>query len=408
MAEKLVLPDGKKILTRDFTNVIKSVDVNKRQIVMRGTDETVDRQGEVVMMSGWDLKNYLKNPVFLWAHDYGSVPLAAASKVIKKKGSDPHLLFYLDWPTKELFPFADMILNLYQEKIINASSVGFFPLKSENMDEDAESYWAPQRYLKQDLLELSGCAVPCNPNAVQSAVKSIGGIKAWVEYIIGEQKHMSAPDNADDILEEVDKLRQNVEFIDETKKTQVVIDGNKDEVFETSKSEEVKAVEEVLVNPNGKFDEDSHYTKVENSDELIEELEKDITEEEIKEIDEEDAVVRDAEKAMSLDYEIEVNGNPVEDFRMEEFDIEDNSGIKIYVNYKEVEVEDEVNSSVESLDDKSIEDKCTEEDITKYKATLFPEKAEVEKEIEGKLTSEEITKLIPLVKQVEQVIKDNI
>ena len=165
---------GNKLLGSDSYNVVKGVNPESRTLTIIGTDETRDRHGDIVMVNGWILDNYLKNPVFLWAHDYSSVPIGAATKLVRRKKPDPRMEFTIKFPTEGLFPFADLIFNLYNEKVINASSVGFIPYKWEDIhdeDEDTKNmYWCPKRFLKQELLELSGCAVPANPSALQNSL----------------------------------------------------------------------------------------------------------------------------------------------------------------------------------------------------------------------------------------------
>lgn len=179
--------NGVEVWSNDFQGGLKSVDRKKRTLSMTGSDETRDRDGDIIRVSGWVLENYIKNPVFLWAHDYRSVPLAATRKIIKKRTPIPHLLFEnISFPTKGLHPFADMILDLFGEDIINASSVGFAPKKWEKIeerkdrDDDNAEYWYPREYTRQELLELSGVPVPCNPNALQNSLagKMYGGIPA--------------------------------------------------------------------------------------------------------------------------------------------------------------------------------------------------------------------------------------
>jgi hypothetical protein len=170
--------DGIEVFMNILGNCVKGVDMNTRQLSMIGSDETVDRDGDICVVNGWDLANFQKNPVFLWSHQYSgpeSVPLARAIKVMKKR-NPAALTFTMQFPTEGVNPFADMILNLYNEKIINASSVGFIPREWEPADpnaDNAESMWygGGRKFLKCELLELSGCAVPCNPAALANAIK---------------------------------------------------------------------------------------------------------------------------------------------------------------------------------------------------------------------------------------------
>jgi len=223
--------NGQDVYEAVYSGVVKQVDVAARKMTMIGTDETVDRDGDIIETKGWQLENYRKNPVFLWAHNYGSVPLARAEKVIRRK--DPvRLEFHLLYPTKGLHPFADMILELYGEFIINASSVGFIPFEWDNIEQEGERQentrrtWG-RRYKKQELLELSGCAVPSNPNALQNALKGKSFLDMPFEEVqkwLQGQSQPPRPKNEDDVMGELG-LR-DADYIDETKPPMVQVPKN--------------------------------------------------------------------------------------------------------------------------------------------------------------------------------------
>ncbi len=226
MAKQLLAPDGtpikfngKDVWGFDYIGVVKQVDVARRTMAMIGTDESKDRDGDIIRMNGWDLENYRKNPVFLWAHNYGSVPIARATKVTKKREPEPHMLWNLMYPTKGIYSFADMILELYGEQMINASSVGFIPnkwneIEAEQYEEGTRRTWG-REYIKQELLELSGCAVPSNPNALQNALKGksfgfkLDDITKWLTGAL----LIPRPGKEADVLEEMDG---EPEIVDET------------------------------------------------------------------------------------------------------------------------------------------------------------------------------------------------
>jgi len=241
------LKDGKPVWASDSVDVQREAGESKGRIItIVGTDETRDRQGDIVMMNGWDLKDFLKNPVFLWAHDYSSVPIAGAEKV-QKKIKPKRMVFTEKFPTEGLFPFADLIYELYKIRQINASSVGFIPVDWEDIkdeDDGAPKYWYPKRYLKQVLLELSGCAVPANPSALQEALKQLGPKsqpeKLWKQLSSGviEPPSDSVIDKVlNEIIpmkavyeEESDKVQIPVSLPDLTKQADPV---EKEETFET-------------------------------------------------------------------------------------------------------------------------------------------------------------------------------
>ncbi len=156
----------RKIVTCDVKEVADRV------LEFTGSTESIDRMGDIVMCSGWQLENYQKNPVFLWAHQYDKPPIGKAVKCWAEEGQ---LKFHIQFADKETYPFADTIYRLYKGGFLKASSVGFSPIEWESMEqkEDDEDGWdfgySPRKYTKQELLELSGCPVPANPEALVSA-----------------------------------------------------------------------------------------------------------------------------------------------------------------------------------------------------------------------------------------------
>lgn len=150
----------KKLLNVDIK------EIGERSLQFVGSTETADRDGEVILASGWDLKNYRKNPVFMWAHKYDQPPIGKTTKVRVKDGQ---LLFDVEFAPRETYEFADTIYKLYKGGFIHATSVGFVPIDFE----DGDGIKTPRRtYKKQELLELSGCPIPSNPDALRLACDS--------------------------------------------------------------------------------------------------------------------------------------------------------------------------------------------------------------------------------------------
>ena len=154
----------------------KSEEVDSRVIRFLGTDETKDRSGDVMSMQGWNIGNYMKNPIFLWAHNYTQPPIGKAVNVQydnDKKG----LTFDIKFADRDTYAFADTIYKLYKGGFLNAVSVGFIgqeiqPGENANVISKAE------------LLELSAVPVPANPNALQMSMK-----KAVESEIINQQEY---------------------------------------------------------------------------------------------------------------------------------------------------------------------------------------------------------------------------
>ncbi len=240
-----VLRNGKEIWESHFVGVVKAVDPDKRTMTMRGTDETKDRDGDIIRLKGWELENYVKNPVFLWSHDYRSVPIARSERVIRRR--DPSCLeFHLRFPEKGIYPFADMILALYAEKFINASSVGFIPRDWQWIEIEDEKgnkvRDGGREFLKQELLELSGCAVPSNPSALQDALSGFKSISAdsrqeFVNILMGKSPIPMKEEMIDVLYEELklDKLP----VIEEDGKKVFQVGGNFVRVEEELEKEDI-------------------------------------------------------------------------------------------------------------------------------------------------------------------------
>ena len=46
-----------------------------------GSDETIDRDGEVIKVDGWNLTPYRKNPVVMWGHRHDIPAIGKAKRV---------------------------------------------------------------------------------------------------------------------------------------------------------------------------------------------------------------------------------------------------------------------------------------------------------------------------------------
>ncbi len=144
-----------------------------------------DRHGEVIDVSGWNLKNFKKNPVLLWAHDH-TIP--AIGKVKRIWISNGRLMFKGIW--QEATEMGRAAKSLVEGGFINSFSVGFLPYEMDG-----------NTYTKQELLEISLVNVPANPDAMMMAYKSLkeAGIKQEV------MKDLGMPVEVLDKLELLDK-----------------------------------------------------------------------------------------------------------------------------------------------------------------------------------------------------------
>lgn len=171
------LNDGRELYGAELQDVEVKAGDNENVIEMIGSTEAVDRDGEVLSMDGWDLKNFKKNPVVLESHNYWEPAIARARVQIK----DKKLMFKIEFPPEGVHPRADLFKKLYKMGFMKASSVGFIPRNWELGDGDK----TPRRtFTEQELLEISLVTVPSNPEAL---LQEKGLVDAKAKGILTEQ-----------------------------------------------------------------------------------------------------------------------------------------------------------------------------------------------------------------------------
>ena len=152
----------------------------------------LDRDKEVLLPEGADLRFFRNNPVVPYAHDYYGLPIGQSEWVkIDNKATPTTLIAKTKYASKEANPLAEQVYLLIIEGILRAKSVGFIPLKWRRPGDDdwveAVTSWRSRRevmlgkktqeadperiYTKWVLLEYSPVPIPSNPEALQLAIK---------------------------------------------------------------------------------------------------------------------------------------------------------------------------------------------------------------------------------------------
>jgi len=147
-----------------------------------------DRQGEIVQVDGWDLKDFKNNPVILWGHDHSQPAIGKATKTwIEGTGKSAKLMVKIAF--QETTELARAVKQLVSDGFLNTLSVGFLPIDAEG-----------NTYTKQKLLEVSVVNVPANAQALMLSYKSLkdagfsddtidkAGIPTMVVSEIGQMK----------------------------------------------------------------------------------------------------------------------------------------------------------------------------------------------------------------------------
>lgn len=129
------------------------------------SDETVDRYGDIVRVSGWELDAYKKNPIVLFGHSSRDPVGTAEVYVTGKK-----LIADITLAAPGTTPMVDAVRALVDQKILKAVSVGFQPTKEPNdIVDPITKQWTGYEWVGQELLENSIVSIPANPNALTLA-----------------------------------------------------------------------------------------------------------------------------------------------------------------------------------------------------------------------------------------------
>lgn len=146
----------KKNVQKFFKSKASSIDEAKYQATFIISDESVDRQGEVIKQDGWNFENFLKNPVILFGHDSYDLPIGKGVK-IWTEGTKTFLTIEF---AATIYDKAMTIWNMVKNGILNTVSVGFINEEYDNNE-----------LTKNELLEVSIVPIPANPNAILLAAQ---------------------------------------------------------------------------------------------------------------------------------------------------------------------------------------------------------------------------------------------
>ena len=132
------------------------LETKEGEILGVASTEAPDRDGEVIKATGWDLKNFKKNPVILASHKWHEFPIGKATGIAIEKGK---LMFkmILSEATEE----ARNAKQLVEEGILNSFSVGFVARERDEKNNNVIT--------ESELLEISLVSIPANPQAVVTA-----------------------------------------------------------------------------------------------------------------------------------------------------------------------------------------------------------------------------------------------
>ena len=166
-----------------------SADVDKRTVRYEASNDLQDRAGDVIEVSGWDLKSYQANPVVLWAHNDQELPLGVVERATKRAIEERKaLLTDVRFHGADKTPKAELVWRLVSDGDLPAVSVGFRPLpggitrpQSEKERKELGLGEYGVHFSKVELLELSVVTVPANQAALAKKLDTYAeqGVCSW-------------------------------------------------------------------------------------------------------------------------------------------------------------------------------------------------------------------------------------
>lgn len=184
------------MITKTHTGrITKSPDGTTEAVV---STEDIDRDGDRILASGWDLRAFRSNPVVLAGHQYDKPPVGQALKIGVQ---DRQLVATVRWaPTAEGQTFK----ALYDGRFLRAFSVGFIPLaEPKQLSRGLE-------FGSVELLEFSAVSVPSNTFALARSKgiripDSLGACRGMAELPERGIEVIAAPNHPTRHGEQVDR-----------------------------------------------------------------------------------------------------------------------------------------------------------------------------------------------------------
>ena len=179
--------------------------VDEARMSARGllATETRDRQGDVLLVAGLDTQDHRRNPVSMIDHGvHHPLPIG-----VTRDPDSREYLVEIDpvrgevWQTTFFSQKSDVaaqIFALVAEDVLRANSVGFMPIEYDELPADPERglpHKQPGKkpYMlvtRSQLVEVSWCGVPVNPDAVRCALSR----ERWVgKSLVPEIRQMLEP-----------------------------------------------------------------------------------------------------------------------------------------------------------------------------------------------------------------------
>jgi HK97 family phage prohead protease len=161
-----------------------------RSATFVASSNRIDRYGDIIEQE-WHLADFWRNPVFLWSHNSWGMPIGWVREFAATEDRT-QTIARVEFAPAGHDEFVDKLARAVNLRLIRAVSVGFVPLEHEDRL-DEKGRWDGYRFMRNELIELSLCTVPANPDALGLA-KSIDGSPKFLRRLFADGVFRAAPD----------------------------------------------------------------------------------------------------------------------------------------------------------------------------------------------------------------------
>jgi HK97 family phage prohead protease len=179
---------------------------NIREFVI--SNEVEDRHETIIKLSGWDLDQYQRNPVVMYAHAANRIP---DPDLVIGRGKTwfegDKLIGSVEFEPGN--PLAEKVMKKIDSGFLRATSVGFFPVEWRWGDKEKGEDPAKFYFTRQVLTEFSIVPVGSNPDALKRDLDEFME-KIEIESTVDDIKStVSWKRSNDDVNEIINKIQDN-------------------------------------------------------------------------------------------------------------------------------------------------------------------------------------------------------
>lgn len=165
---------ARKMKTRLCSAEVRAVPGMDRTLTFTASTEEVARDDDIVLASGWEIENFMKNPVILWGHNYGEPPIGRGvdvRKIAATKTKKGRLEADIEFAgLEQMHDLAETVYMLYRDGFLKAVSVGFIPKEYKQLTDEERTKLDLPRWgtvtSRAELLEISAVSVPADAGAL--------------------------------------------------------------------------------------------------------------------------------------------------------------------------------------------------------------------------------------------------